>query len=140
MKQHLAHQDEKRNRHQRELSNRNLLVAHHLFEAGNAAEDQVGAANIDNEKYKRDRQRHQQQQHLGGEHHREDGDPAHGNSSGRMPGTPSVGACTTAGGVRIKSISISSACSNMASDDNGMIQSSHHCGKIRSLNTSVPPR
>ena len=35
MKQHLPHQYEQRDRHERKLRDRDLLVTHHLLEAGN---------------------------------------------------------------------------------------------------------
>ena len=60
MKQHLSHQDEKRNWDQRKLSDRQLFVADHLFEAGKTAEDQIRTGDVNDEENKGDRERRQQ--------------------------------------------------------------------------------
>ncbi len=95
MKQHLAHQYEERDRNQRELRDRKLLVADHLLEAWKAAEDQIGAGDVDDEEDEGNRKRRQQQPDLGREHQRQDRHPVHGISPGRMPGTCSDGSWLT---------------------------------------------
>ncbi len=137
VEQHLAHEHEQRDRNERKLRDRKLLVAHHLLEPGGAAEDQVGADDIDDEEDECHRQCGQQQADLGREHEAQHRTPVHGSSSGRRPGIASVAVWWT-GGARQTVTSSSSACNSMASEVSGMTQSSHHCGKMRSLNSSVP--
>ncbi len=55
VEQHLAHQDEKRNRRQAEIERRGDAVARDLLQPGLAAEKQDGADNIDRDEGDRDR-------------------------------------------------------------------------------------
>ena len=89
MKQHLAHQDEERDRNERELRDRELLVANHLLQTGIAAEDQIRADDIDGEEDESDGKRGEQQSDLGREHEAQDRAPAHSGSSDLMPGMKS---------------------------------------------------
>jgi hypothetical protein len=49
VEQDLAHQDEQRNRRQREIDDRHDAVAHNLEESGLAAEKQPGADDVDSD-------------------------------------------------------------------------------------------
>jgi len=56
VKQHLAHQDEQRDRRQREIHHRGDAVARQLLQARLTTEKQVGADDVDSEEREGDRE------------------------------------------------------------------------------------
>jgi hypothetical protein len=86
MEQHLAHQDEQRNRRQREAGDRLHAVARELHHAGVAAEEDRGAEQVDGKKSEPDRQAEEHQGGRAAQQQPRRGLPGHGRA--RLPATP----------------------------------------------------